>query len=81
MTPASYNCIICAQEITSEDNQSVALANVNITNFKVCQACLDHSDPKEDYRQVRDIVYNYLKFAEAKSLLAETRDILHSLKK
>jgi hypothetical protein len=82
MTQASYNCIICAQEITPEpDAQSVALAKVNITNFKVCQACLDHSDPTEDYRQVREIVYDYLKFAQAKSLFQEAHDILESRSK
>lgn len=81
MTQASYNCIICAQENTPEDTQSVALAKVNITNFKVCQACLDHSDPAEDYRQVREIVYDYLKFSQAKSLLEEARNILDSRKK
>ena len=81
MTQASYNCIICAQEINQEDAQNVALAKVNITKFKVCQACLDHSDPAEDYRQVRDIVFNYLKFAEVKSLFQEARDILDSRNK
>jgi len=72
------NCIICANEFDSEEMHTIALAKVNITNFKVCQACLDLSDPAEDYRQVRDIVYNYLKFAQAKSFFQEAQDILKS---
>jgi hypothetical protein len=81
MTHASSNCIICAQEFLPEETDSVALAKVNITNFKVCQACLEHSDPAEDYRQVRDIVYEYLKFAQAKSLLKAAKEILDFRKK
>ena len=81
MTQASYNCIICAQEIIPEETQSIALAKVNITNFKVCQGCLDHSDPTEDYRQVRDIVYTYLQATQAKSYFKEAQDILDSRKK
>jgi hypothetical protein len=59
---------------------SAALEKINITNFKVCQACLDASDPAEDYRQVRDIVYDYLKFAQAKFLFKEAMGILDSRK-
>lgn len=81
MTQASCNCIICAKEFNPEDASSVALAKINITNFKVCQACLDFSDPSEDYRQVRDIVYDYLKFSQAKSLFKEAQEILEFYKK
>jgi hypothetical protein len=80
MTKVSCNCIVCAEEFNSEDLQSVALSAINVTNFKVCQACLDGSDPAEDYRQVRDIVNSYLKFAEAKSLFVEVQNILDSRK-
>ena len=81
MTQVSCNCIICASEFNPEDTSSVALAKINITNFKVCEACLESSDPTEDYRQVRDIVYDYLKFAQAKSLFKEAQDIIDSCKK
>jgi hypothetical protein len=81
MTQASCNCIICAKEFNPEDTSSVALAKINITNFKVCQACLDSSEPSEDYKQVRDIVYDYLKFAQAKSLFKEAQEILDSRNK
>jgi hypothetical protein len=80
MTKVSCNCIVCAQEFDPEEMQSVALSRINVTNFKVCQACLDSSDPAEDYRQVRDIVISYLKFAEARHLYAEAKEILDSRK-
>lgn len=81
MTTVSCNCIICAQEFDSSELHSVALSKINITNFKVCAACLELSDPAEDYRQVRDIVYSYLKFAQAKNLFGEVQDILISRQK
>ncbi len=81
MTKESCNCIICAQEFDAEGLHSVALSKINVTNFKVCEACLNISDPAEDYRQVRDIVNSYLKFAEARSLFGEVKSILGSVKK
>jgi hypothetical protein len=81
MTTISCNCIVCATEFNANELHSVALSKINITSFKVCQACLDLSDPAEDYRQVRDIVYSYLKFAQAKDLFGEVKDILDSRNK
>jgi hypothetical protein len=63
MTPDTCNCIICAQEFNANELHSLALSKVNITNFKVCQACFNYSNPAEDYREVRDIVFQYVKFA------------------
>lgn len=80
MTKVSCNCVVCAQEFDPEEMQSVALSKINVTNFKVCQACLDSSDPAEDYRQVREIVNSYLKFAEARHLFDEVKTILNSRK-
>jgi hypothetical protein len=80
MTQVSCNCIVCAQEFDPEDLQSVALSKINTTNFKVCQACLDSSDPAEDYREVREVVSSYLKFAEARTLFSEVQSILDSRK-
>jgi hypothetical protein len=76
MTQTSYNCIICAGEFDSEELHSIALSDINVTNFKVCQACLDSSNPEEDYREVRQIVDSYLKFTEAKSLFGEAQDLI-----
>jgi hypothetical protein len=81
MTKGSCNCIICAQEFNVEELHSVALSKINVTNFKVCEACFNICDPAEDYRQVRDIVNSYLKFAEARSFFGEAKDILDSIKK
>ena len=80
MTQVSCNCIVCAQEFDPQDLQSVALSKINTTNFKVCQACLDSSDPAEDYREVREVVSSYLKFAEARTLFSEVQSILDSRK-
>ncbi len=81
MTKVSCNCIICANEFDPNELQNTALSRVNITNFKVCQGCFDKSDPAEDYRQVRDIVYSYLHFAQAKRQFDEAQDILDTRKK
>lgn len=77
----SCNCIVCAKEFDPSELASVALSKINTTVFKVCQGCLDNSDPAEDYRQVREIVDSYLKFAGAKHLFTEVQDILDSRKK
>lgn len=76
MEKVNYNCIICAEEFNPDELHSVTLSKINLTNFKVCQACLDKSNPNEDYKEVRNIVNSYLKFAEAKFLLEEVRDFL-----
>ena len=78
MTKISCNCVICAQEFNPDELQNVALSRINITSFKICEACLNASDPVDDYRQVRDIIYSYIKFSQAKSLFKEARDILDS---
>lgn len=78
---SSCNCIVCAQEFNPDELQSVALSKINVTRFKICQACLDMSDPAEDYRQVRDIVGSYLWFAETRSLFKEASDIVTDVSK
>jgi hypothetical protein len=80
MNKISCNCIVCAQEFDPDELQNVALSKINITAFKVCEACLNSSDPVDDYREVKNIVNSYLKFAQAKHLLEEVSDILESRK-
>lgn len=80
MNEVSCNCIVCANEFDPSELHSVALSKINITNFKVCQACLDSSDPVDDYREVRKIVDSYLKFSQARNLYDEVRNILDSRK-
>jgi hypothetical protein len=75
------NCIICAGEFNPEELRSVALSKINRTRFKICQACLDMSDPAEDYRQARDVVNSYLWFAEARTLFKEASDLVNDITK
>lgn len=82
MTQAqSCNCIVCAKEFDPSELHSVALSKINVTRFKICQACLDQCDPAEDYRQAREIISSYLWFSEAKGLFKEASDILDDVSK
>jgi hypothetical protein len=76
MLDLSCNCIVCAQEFETTSLQSVALSKINVTRFKICQACLDLCDPADDYKIAKDIVNSYLKFSEAKQLFSEVTGIL-----
>lgn len=80
MSQASSNCIVCAGEFGDEELQSMALSKINATRFKICQSCLDMSDPADDYKQARDIVNSYLSFSEAKQSFSEAEEILNSRK-
>lgn len=80
-TKIACNCIVCANEFNPDELHNVALSEINITSFKICEACLNMSDPANDYREVRDLVDSYKKFAEAKHLFLEVKDILNSVKK
>lgn len=75
-TVKSCNCIVCAQEFSEDELQSVALSEINVTRFKICNACFEQCDPAENYRQARDIIKGYLWFAEARSSFKEASDIL-----
>jgi hypothetical protein len=80
MDKVSCNCIVCAQEFDPDELQNVALSEINVTNFKVCQSCFEGSDPSEDYLAVRAIVNSYLKYSQAKNLFGQVQDILESRK-
>jgi len=80
MTQVS-NCIVCASEFDTDELYSIALSRINVTRFKVCQKCLDSSDPSDDYQEARKIVNTYLKLSEAKHLFKEAKDILNSREK
>lgn len=81
MTQTSCNCIVCAQEFNPDELQSVTLSKINVTRFKICQSCINQCDPEDDYRQAREIVNGYLKFAEARTLFTEASDLLDSYNK
>lgn len=76
---SACNCIVCAKEFDPEELQSIALSKINVTRFKICQACLDQCDPTEDYREARDLVSSYLWFAETKGMFKQAADILDDL--
>jgi hypothetical protein len=80
---ASYNCIVCANEFdeSSDELHSVANAKLNVSKFRICQACLDNSDPADDYREARSIINSYLKISEAKIAFSEVKNILSGIKK
>lgn len=79
ITVSTCNCIVCAGEFDPEELQSVALSKLNVTRFKICQACLDQCDPAEDYREARDVINSYLWFAEARQSFKEASDILEDV--
>jgi hypothetical protein len=59
MTIESDNCIVCAEEFSTDELKSVALSAVNVTKFKICTTCLNQTNPQDDYREVRNIVNSY----------------------
>lgn len=79
MNPISCNCCICAVEFSEGELQSVALSKINTTRFKICQSCLDKSDPADDYKQAREIVNSYLTFS-ARISFENAQEILNSRK-
>lgn len=79
MIKVSCNCNICAGEFNNFEPKNKVLAQINATNFKVCQACFDSSDPAEDYKQVREIVDNYIKFSQAQIVFKEIKTFLNSI--
>lgn len=81
MTYVSCNCIVCAQEFDAKDLQTVVSSKLNVTRFKICQACLDLADPEDDYHQARVIINSYAKWSEAKNLFSEAQELLNSIKK
>lgn len=74
MSQTSCNCIICAEEFNPNELSNSKLLDINITNFKICSACLESSDPDNDYNEARSIVDSYLKFAEKKNKISERID-------
>lgn len=81
MVKSSYNCIVCASEFELGDLRKVSVSKINSTKFKICQSCIDKSDPADDYKQARNIVQSYLGFAQAKTLLDEAKSIIDNIKK
>ncbi len=49
------NCFICAKEVTSSPD-SVAFS---INNVKICQGCMEHSNPAEDFQEVKNVIATF----------------------
>lgn len=75
MNQVSCNCIVCANEFSINELETIALSN----SFKICQACLDKSDPADDYKQARQIIETY--FSNPEKSFNDAKKILHSMKK
>lgn len=63
----SYNCFICASEFAFDELHSIALVDSNIAKYKICESCLNLSNPDNDYEEVKNIVDSYLNFNQNKS--------------
>lgn len=59
----SYNCIICANEFSKEDLLTEEAIALNKRRYKICQACLETSNPESDFADVKNIIDSYVKFA------------------
>lgn len=70
------NCIVCAQEFNSNELVSVVSAHVNVTRFKICQDCLDKSDPAADYKQACAIVKSYSTISDAMYSFLKVKKLL-----
>lgn len=77
----NVNCSICAVEFNLSELKSLASNKLNSTSFKICERCVDRSNPADDYRQAKEIAAMYLSDKETKLLFKEALGILNSLKK
>lgn len=66
MEPITCNCIICAEEFNPDDLHNIKLSEINITRFKICESCLNKSDPDNDYKEVKDVVRTYIEYSDIK---------------
>lgn len=66
MESITCNCIICAEEFNPDDLHNIKLSEINITRFKICESCLNKSDPEYDYKEVKDIVRTYIEYSDIK---------------
>lgn len=57
----SDNCNVCGNEFLIKELNSLKALS---TNFKICHNCLRMSNPANDYMQVKNIIYGYLKVSQ-----------------
>jgi hypothetical protein len=70
------NCIVCAQEFAINELKSLASSIVNNPHFKICESCLDLSDPKNDFEEAKKIVEAFSDFNYTKSLFKEVKSLI-----
>ena len=61
MSDKSDNCTICSNEFPLDELKAIALSAINVTKFKICENCLNKSDPQNDYAEVRNIINSFTK--------------------
>ena len=55
------NCLVCGVEF-SKSELLVLLASAQ--NYRVCSKCLSHSNPANDFAEVKRLIAGYMKFAQ-----------------
>jgi hypothetical protein len=71
MDTTSDNCIICAEEFNTEELHNVKLSEINCTKFKICEACLNKSDPSNDYQEAKRVVTAYIELTNIKKIYSK----------
>ena len=79
MKQSSCNCIVCAKEFSPEETNSIVMSKINYTQFKICEACINMSDPADDYAEAYSIVNSYLNVCLAKQCFAEAKILIDLL--
>jgi hypothetical protein len=79
MEYAICNCIVCAKEFEPNELHNVTLSKINVTRFKICEACLNSSDPAENYKQAKQLVDLYIQQNNALQLFVESKELLNKI--
>jgi hypothetical protein len=57
----AFNCFVCGEEFVDNSKK----ATLNISNFRICSSCLNSCDPKDNYKQARILIENYISFSNS----------------
>lgn len=79
MSDSSCNCVVCALEFNPNESKNIHLAKINITKFKICESCLEISDPSDDFNEVRQIVKKYSGYSKQSSSISDRVKKLNTL--
>ncbi len=64
MISQERNCTICGEEFEENDLKPVALSTFQIAKYKICVGCISKSSPEDDYKEIKDMIKNFLKSDE-----------------